>query len=125
VSDHSPSLRDALAASWDAHGGDTASTDTGGSTQSAPTEGNTTPPSQTATEAAPAPSADGRTRDASGRFATSSASPAATTPAASDMPEGYDAAVWNMLSPEARAQTAAWAGKQRETVAERDARLKG
>jgi hypothetical protein len=29
-----------------------------------------------------------------------------------------------MLSPEARAQTSAWAGKQRETVAERDARLK-
>jgi hypothetical protein len=70
------------------------------------------------------PSSD-RPRDASGRFAPSSASPGAScAPKPDDMPDGYDAAVWNMLSPEARAQTSAWAGKQRETVAERDARLK-
>jgi len=118
---HSPSLRDALAASFDSHTGTdtgTSTPDTGTSAQVDPTQ------AQSPAEAAPAPSNDGRTRDASGRFVPATGQPAAaSTP--SDMPEGYDAAVWNMLSPEARAQTAAWAGKQRETVAERDARLKG
>jgi hypothetical protein len=119
-STHSPSLREALAASFDTHAG----SDTGTSTPdtSAPVEST---PSPSPTEGATAAPSGDRPRDASGRFAPSTGQPAASTaPKPDDMPDGYDAAVWNMLSPEARAQTAAWAGKQRETVAEREARLK-
>ena len=70
--------------------------------------------------------ADGRQRDASGRFsgtgADSGGAALAGEPAA---PEGYSADLWSQLSPEARRATAEYAGKQRETLAERDARLEG
>jgi hypothetical protein len=116
---HSPSLRDALAASFDADAGSQGSTDT-----PAPAPVESTPSPSPTDGATAAPSGD-RPRDASGRFAPTTAQPAASTaPKPDDMPDGYDANVWQMLSPEARAQTAAWAGKQRETVAEREARLK-
>jgi len=119
---HSPSLREALAASIDAHtpadtgtpAAETPPPSTGQDTASSPAEG------ATGTQ-----SSDGRARDASGRFVPSSGQAGASAaPKPDDMPDGYDPAVWQMLSPEARAQTAAWAGKQRETVAEREARLK-
>jgi hypothetical protein len=125
-STHSPSLREALAASFDTHAG----SDTGTSTPdtSAPlpdgSSGKESTPSPSPTEGATAAPSGDRPRDASGRFAPSSGQPAAKAPGPDDMPDGYDANVWQMLSPEARAQTAAWAGKQRETVAEREARLK-
>jgi hypothetical protein len=99
---HSPSLREALAASYDAHVG----TDTGDSTPAAPA-----PATDTAQDTAQAPaepaaaSGSERQRDASGRFAPAAAAPAAAT----DAPAGYDPAVWAMLSPEAREKTAAWA----------------
>jgi hypothetical protein len=115
---HSPSLREALAASYDAHAG----TDTGDSAPAPADTGAAPDTAQAPADAAAAPSGSERQRDASGRFAPAAAQPGAT--AGTDAPDGYDAAVWAMLSPEARAQTAAWAGKQRETVAERETRLK-
>lgn len=124
---HSPSLREALAASYDAHVG---AGDAGQSTPAAPAADTSSSTGQEAAqsqpEAAAAPSGSDRQRDASGRFAPASGQPGTATTAATDAnaPDGYDAAVWAMLSPEARAQTAAWAGKQRETVAERETRLK-
>lgn len=120
---HSPSLREALAASYDAQVG----ADAAQSTPAAPAADTSSgEAAQSQPEAAAAPSGSDRQRDASGRFAPASGQPGTATTAATDAdaPDGYDAAVWAMLSPEARAQTAAWAGKQRETVAEREARLK-
>lgn len=114
--EHSPSLRDALSASYDA----------GTSTETAAPAA-TPAPQQSTPEAAPS---SGPQRDPSGRFAPSAGdqpsgtdAPAAT--AAPEMPEGYDPAIWNVLTPEARSTTAGWAGKQRETFAEKEQRLAG
>lgn len=118
--EHSPSLREALEAAWtDDVGGGEASTDTGAAAAA------TEPVADAAGDAA------ARARDAAGRFASTGGAEGASddsggaVAAADGPPEGYSPDLWAQLTPEARAATSAWAGKQRETVAERDARLAG
>ena len=117
--DLSDDLRAALDASWDA-GGDDAGTSTPADTGTA---------SAGATDAGQADAgAAARSRDASGRFAsgTEAATDGATAgPDLDAAPDGYNADLWRQLSPEARAATAEYAGKQRQTVADRDASLAG
>lgn len=122
--EHSPSLREALSASFDADVGGA----TGGAVPPA-TEGTGVPSArQEQASSDSGPRADGR--DASGRYAAkdgaaSAAAGDGSAAAEPEIPDGYDPDVWNLLTPEARAKTAGWAGKQRETLAEREARLKG
>lgn len=125
--EHSPSLRDALSASYDA-------ISSGSETPAAAPQQSTPAAAPAAT---PAPSGDrsrdpgSKTpRDPHGRFAPGTPGAAeqpgaAAAPAEPEMPEGYDNNVWALLTPEARATTAGWAGKQRETLAEREKRLAG
>jgi hypothetical protein len=116
TSEHSPSLRAALEQSYTQHTTPDATPAAAG-TGDAPSravegEGGAQSPGG----APPEPSPDGRQRDAQGRFAPkpgdAPAGAATGSSAAPEPPEGYDPAVWAMLSPEAREKTVAWAKSQ-------------
>ena len=121
--DYSPSLREALEASYSAAevgGGSDAAVDRVPAAQDAHGVEDAAVPQ-------PARGVDGsRERDAAGRFASRAASGATPEPSAPSepvAPEGYNPDLWAQLTPEARRATADWAGKTRETLAEREARL--
>jgi hypothetical protein len=112
MSEHSPSLRDALEASLtQAEAAAPAApreapsdANQGASGAAVEGEGGAAPPSTP-----PEPASDGPQRDAQGRFLPKAGDTAAGSSGAVEPPEGYDPAVWAMLSPEAREKTVAWA----------------
>lgn len=110
TTEHSPSLRDAIEAAYSS-----------GGTPSASEPGVSTPE---ATDTSPD---NGPARGPDGKFASRAAEGApegAETPS-SGAPDGWTPELWAQLTPDAQRTASEYAVKARETLAEREARLKG
>jgi hypothetical protein len=136
-----PSIRDALAAAWDA-AGSSSSSDTGAAAvdtaaarpDDSSGRGGESTDAASSSAAAPTESKQGAARDASGRFASGAGegntgagaavagADGASGSAAPAIPDGWDPAVWAALAPAHQAAVSSWASK---AIGDREAKLKG